>query len=290
MADGERKNNFNTKEILTAYELRPNKALGQNFLNDMNVVEKIADSAETDPEDVVIEVGPGLGVLTSVLAKRVHKVYAVETDRKLEAPLNILKIQYPNIEIIFGDIMKTDIKKEIIDKCEGRRVKVAANLPYYITTPVVMMFLENCPYIDSMTLMVQKEVGERMVAGPGGKEYGALSVAVAFYTHPVINFTVPPHCFIPRPKVDSCVVTLKIRKEPFPGVDDKEHFFKVVKAAFGQRRKMLTNALANASYLGVTRENVKEALNEMGLSENIRGETLTCEEFARLSALLRSMQ
>lgn len=268
------------------FDIRPLKGLGQNFLHDMNVVEKIVDCAEISKEDIVLEVGPGLGVMTGLLAQRAYKVFAVETDRRLEQPLNLLKEQFGNIELIFNDIMKTDIKKEIIDKCEGRKVKVVANLPYYITTPVVMLFLENNEGIDSLTLMVQKEVGERMTADPGGKEYGALSVSVKYYSDASVKFTVPPHCFTPRPNVDSCVINMLIRKERAYKADDEQYFFKIVKAAFGQRRKMLTNALANAGYTGVTREDVADALEKMGLSAAVRGEVLSVDEFAKLSNIL----
>ena len=283
---------FDTRDKMKAYEIRPVKSLGQNFLTDCGVVEEIVEAACLDKEDLVIEIGPGLGIMTEAMAERAGFVAAVEIDRHLMEPLGVIAALHDNVAVLNKDILKVNIRKEIIEPYFNgkgfRKIKVVANLPYYITTPIIMSLLElSLPEIRSMVFMVQKEVGQRMTAGPGSKAYGALSVAVTYFSESEIVFTVPPHCFIPQPAVDSCVVRLTVReKAPFY-LEDKDYFFKVVKAAFGQRRKMLTNALANAPYLKTTREEVLRALSAMGKDEKIRGETLTAEEFGRLSDSLR---
>ena len=288
-------NYFNTGDILRAYEIKPTKSLGQNFLNDLGVVREIVSIAELTKEDAVIEIGPGLGVMTSMLAEEAGLVIAVEIDAKLLKVLEPLKIAKGNIEIINSDILKLDIKRDIVEKYiepNGfKSIKVVANLPYYITTPIAMKFLEeNVPYLESLVFMVQKEVADRMTAGPGGKEYGALSVAVGYFADGRTAFKVPPSAFTPRPNVDSAVVQLKVRKTPPFELTDKDYFFKTVKASFSQRRKMLVNSLANAPYLGVTRENVTEALAKMNKSASIRGEVLTSAEFGELSNILLEMR
>lgn len=284
---------FNTRDKLAAFDIRPTKSLGQNFLTECNIVEDIVAAAELGPEDLVIEIGPGLGIMTEAIAARAGFVTAVEIDRNLMAPLRVLTEQYPNMAVINADILKLDIQTEILDKyfTEGlKKIKVVANLPYYITTPIIMSLLEmRIPCMERMVFMVQKEVGQRMTASPGGKEYGALSVAVNYFTESKIMFLVPPHYFIPRPAVDSCVVRLCVRKEAPFYLADETYFFQVVKAAFGQRRKMLTNALANASYLGVNREAVSEGLKSLGKDVKARGETLSPAEFASLSNFLRKI-
>lgn len=284
---------FNTRDKLKVFGIQPVKSLGQNFLTECNIVEDIVAAAELGPEDLVIEIGPGLGIMTEVMASQAGFVAAVEIDKNLMAPLRVLTETHPNIAVINADILKLDIRAEILDKYFTgglKKIKVVANLPYYITTPIIMSLLEmRIPLMDRMVFMVQKEVGQRMTASPGGKDYGALSVAVNYFTESKIMFLVPSHFFIPRPAVDSCVVRLCIRQEaPFYLADEK-YFFQVVKAAFGQRRKMLTNALANAPYLHVTREAVSAALQSLGRDPKARGETLSPAEFASLSNLLRKI-
>jgi 16S rRNA (adenine1518-N6/adenine1519-N6)-dimethyltransferase len=279
---------INTKELMKVYNIEPVKKLGQNFLHDYNIVEKIVLSADIDKDDCVVEVGPGLGVMTSYLAERAHKVVAVEIDRKLIPVLERLKDDHDNIEIVNEDVLKIDINKDIIEKyCSDKKVKVVANLPYYITTPIIMKFLEeNVSNLESMTFLVQKEVAERICAKPGGKEYGMLTVAVNYFACPRILFKVSPSVFIPKPNVDSSVIRLDVRKERPFHLKDQDYFFKVLKAAFAQRRKTLANSLANAPYLHVTREDVYKALEEMGKSISIRGEVLSGEEFGTLSNIL----
>ncbi len=279
---------INTKELMKVYNIEPVKKLGQNFLHDYNIVEKIVLSADIDKDDCVVEVGPGLGVMTSYLAERAHKVVAVEIDRKLIPVLERLKDDHDNIEIVNEDVLKIDINKDIIEKyCSDKKVKVVANLPYYITTPIIMKFLEeNVSNLESMTFLVQKEVAERICAKPGGKEYGMLTVAVNYFACPRILFKVSPSVFIPKPNVDSSVIRLDVRKERPFHLKDQDYFFKVLKAAFAQRRKTLANSLANAPYLHVTREDVYKALEEMGKNISIRGEVLSGEEFGTLSNIL----
>ncbi len=271
--------------------IRPKKSLGQNFLNDMRVVQDILCAAELSEDDAVIEVGPGLGVMTEKLAEQAGLVAAVEIDGALIPTLKKLEERFGNVVILNRDILKTDVRRDILDKFVTprslERVKVVANLPYYITTPIVMKFLEeNASDVDSLVIMVQKEVAERMIAPPGGKDYGAMTVTVNYFSEPEIMFTVPPHCFYPRPGVDSAVVRLKIRKEPPFELISREHFFLTVRAAFSQRRKTLTNALSNAPYMNVTREKVAEILAGMGKDVMIRGERLSPAEFGQLSNLL----
>ena len=284
---------FNTRDKMKAFAIRPVKSLGQNFLTDCGVVEQIVDAAELTEEDLVIEIGPGLGIMTEAMAERAGFVVAVEIDRHLMEPLGVIAALHDNIAILNKDILKVDIRREILEPYFTGRgftgIKVVANLPYYITTPIIMSLLEmSLPEIKQMVFMVQKEVGQRMTANPGGKEYGALSVAVKYFSESEIVFCVPPHCFIPQPAVDSCVVRLTVRKEEPFYLKDKDYFFKVVKAAFGQRRKMLTNALSNAPYLEVDRDRVLAALEAMGKDAKLRGESLRPEEFGELSNRLRN--
>lgn len=267
---------------------RPKKSLGQNFLNDQGVVQDIVLCADLEPCDAVIEIGPGRGAMTGRLAEKAGLVIAVEIDRDLIPGIERLSEVCGNIIPVHADILKLDIEKDIIDQYVRprglTRVKVCANLPYYITTPILMKFLEECPeLIDGMVIMVQKEVAERMTADPGGKDYGAMTVTVNYYTVPEIAFIVPPRCFIPQPGVDSAVVKLKMRKEQPFELDDKDYFFKIVKAAFSQRRKTLVNALANSPLTMVTAADVNGALTEMGINVMARGETLSGSEFATLS-------
>lgn len=281
-------NKNSTLDIIKKHNLRLTKSLGQNFLNDESVVRKIVDSADVDNETLVLEIGPGVGSMTKELAKTAAGVVAVEIDKYLIPALNDNLSEFSNITIINEDIMKTDINgriSEFREKYNAKRVRVVANLPYYITTPIIMKFLEEVYGIDGMVFMVQKEVAARMVSGPGTKDYGALSVAVQFYSKPKIVFDVPPHCFIPQPEVHSTIIRLDILKEPPVKVFDKDLYFKLVKASFGQRRKTLVNGLANAGIFNKNKEQIKQILYQMGLNENIRGEVLTVEQFGQLSNL-----
>ncbi|WP_295634973.1 16S rRNA (adenine(1518)-N(6)/adenine(1519)-N(6))-dimethyltransferase RsmA [uncultured Mitsuokella sp.] len=265
-----------TTHILKAFGLRMSKKLGQNFLIDARIVQGIVDAAEIQPGDRVLEIGPGIGTLTQGLAEAGADVTAVELDKKLPAVLKETLKAYDNVRIVPGDILKVNIP-EIMG--EGP-FKVAANLPYYITTPILMTLLERHLPITRMVTMVQKEVAERMTAKPGSRIYGALSVAVQYYTEPEIVLDVPPRSFIPAPEVMSVVVSCRVRREPAVKVSDEKLFFRVVKAAFGQRRKTLMNALKGG---GFPKEAVRDALEKSGIDPTRRGETLTLEEFGRLA-------
>lgn len=273
---------LNTKELIKKYGIKLTKSLGQNFLTDNNIVSRIVDAAEITEEDMVIEIGPGVGSMTGELASRAGRVIAVEIDKHLIPALEDNLKEFSNLEIINEDIMKISVK-EITENKQNMRLKVVANLPYYITTPIIMKLLEEDNDIELMVFMVQKEVAQRMVAKPGGKDYGALSVAVQYYAQPEKVFDVPPHCFIPQPEVDSTVVKLKKNKKPPVTLKDKDMFFKVVKAAFGQRRKTLLNALTNSGALSKSKEEVRKLLNAVNIDENARGETLSIEQFAALA-------
>ena len=278
----------NTLEIIKKHNLKLTKSLGQNFLNDDSIVKKIVDAAEIDNDTLVLEVGPGIGSMTKEMAFRAAGVVAIEIDKYLIPALNDNLSEFSNITIINNDIMKVDneaIISEYKEKYNAKHVMVVANLPYYITTPIIMKFLEEVKGIDKMVFMVQKEVAQRMVSKPGIKDYGALSVAVQFYSSPKIVFDVPPHCFIPQPEVHSSIIRLDILSEPPVKVLDKDMYFKLVKASFGQRRKTLVNALAISGYFKKNKEQVKQILENMGLKENIRGEVLSVEQFGELSNL-----
>ncbi len=281
--------NVNVKETIRKYNLRLTKSLGQNFLVDNKVVDGIISASGIGREDIVIEIGPGVGSMTARLAETAGFVIAVEIDRHLIPALQDNLKEYGNVEIINEDVLKLDIS-DIIERTAARtglkRVKVAANLPYYITTPIIMKLLEEEPGIGSMIFMVQKEVAARMTAAPGRKDYGALSVAVQYYSNPVRIMDVPPHCFIPQPDVDSSVIRLDVHEEPPVELKDRALFFRVVKAAFGQRRKTLLNALYNAGFFGADKEQIREILSRAGIEENRRGETLTIWQFAELSNVI----
>ncbi len=279
----------NTIDIIKKHNLKLTKSLGQNFLNDDSIVKKIVDAAEIDSETLVLEVGPGIGSMTKEMAARAAGVVAIEIDRYLIPALNDNLSEYSNISIINKDIMKVDneaIISEYKEKYNAKNVMVVANLPYYITTPIIMKFLEEVKGIDKMVFMVQKEVAQRMVSRPGIKDYGALSVAVQFYSSPQIVFDVPPHCFIPQPEVHSTIIRLDILSEPPVKVLNKDMYFKLVKATFGQRRKTLVNALSNSGIFNKNKEQIKQILENMGLKDNIRGEVLSVEQFGELSNLL----
>lgn len=279
-----------TKDMIKKYNIRLIKTLGQNFLTDNAVISRIVDAADIDRNDAVIEVGPGIGSMTSQLASQAGRVTAIEIDRYLIPALKENLAESPNVTLINDDIMKVDLKQIVSsalkpgqDNVKPERVKVVANLPYYITTPIIMKFLEEDLKITAMVFMVQKEVAERMAAAPGSKDYGALSVAVQYYAHPEKVFDVPPHCFIPQPDVHSTVIRLKVYDTPPVVLKNKEMFFKTIKAAFGQRRKTLVNALCNSGYYNQNKEEMKEILKGIGIGENDRGEILSIMQFAELS-------
>lgn len=276
----------NTISILQKYGFRFQKKYGQNFLIDPSVLERIVDAAQIGEKDCVLEIGPGIGTMTQYLAERAREVVAVEIDRALIPILNETLSAYPNVTVLNEDILKVDVEQLVRERNGGNPVKVVANLPYYITTPIIMSLLEKRVPVESITVMVQKEVAERMQVGPGTKEYGALSLAVQYYTRPKIVANVPPNCFIPRPNVGSAVIRLTRYETPPVQVQDEGKLFDLIRASFNQRRKTLANGLSNAAKLGVTRERVVQALEEMGLPPTVRGETLTLEQFARLSSLL----
>ena len=273
--------------ILKKYDLMPRKKFGQNFLIDGHVIEKIIDAAGVTEDDCVLEIGPGIGTMTRHLCERARKVIAIEIDRDLVKILkeDILR-DYTNLTIINEDVLTVDIEELVRTENGGRPVKVVANLPYYITTPIIMGLFEKHLPMESMTLMVQKEVASRMCAQPGTKDYGALTVAVSYYSECYLAANVPKNCFMPRPDVMSAVVRLTVRPEPPVSAGDPNHMFAIVKAAFGQRRKTLQNALTNAQGLSCTKEEVAGALESLGLSPLARGEVLSLEQFARISDLL----
>lgn len=274
-----------TKEVVKKHGFKFSKSLGQNFLIDENILYKIVDGAGVTKDDVVIEVGPGIGTLTQALADRAKKVIAVEIDKTLIPILGETLADFENVEVVNSDILKTDIHTLIREKCEGSSVKVIANLPYYVTTPIIMKFLEEKVPIKNMVVMIQKEVADRMQAEPATKEYGALSVAVQYYCDPEIITKVPRSVFIPQPKVESTVIRLSVLDKPRVTVKDEKMLFKVVRAAFGKRRKTILNALSNSG-LGVEKSMIKEVLNKTEIAENRRGETFTIEEFAKLADCL----
>lgn len=276
----------NTIEVLQRHRFTTRKKYGQNFLIDTNVLDKIVRAAEITKEDCVLEIGPGIGTMTQYLAEQAGKVTAVEIDRDLIPILEETLAPYGNVTLINQDILKMDVKKYVEEWGEGRPVKVVANLPYYITTPIIMGLFESHVPLKSITVMVQKEVAGRMQAGPGTKDYGALSLAVQYYAKPEIVANVPPNCFLPRPAVGSAVIRLTGYETPPVQAADEEKMFALIRAAFNQRRKTLANSLGNAAGLGVGKENAERALERMGLPSSIRGEALTLEQYAELSNLL----
>ena len=276
----------NTIEVLNKYQFMFQKKFGQNFLIDTHVLEKIIQSANITKEDFVLEIGPGIGTMTQYLAEAAREVTAVEIDRNLIPILKDTLSGYDNVNVINEDILKVDICCLAQEKNGGRPIKVVANLPYYITTPIIMGLFESHVPLDSITIMVQKEVADRMQVGPGTKDYGALSLAVQYYAQPYIVANVPPNCFMPRPKVGSAVIRLTRYAQPPVQVDDEKKMFRLVRASFNQRRKTLVNGLNNSPEVHATREAVLAALEQMGLSPTVRGEVLTLEQFAQLSNLL----
>ncbi len=272
-----------TKEIIEANRFAFKKNFGQNFLIDSNILDRIAACAGVTKEDCILEIGPGIGSLTQVLAENAKQVVAVEIDTTLIPILQQTLAEYDNVEILNQDILKTDIDQIIQEKNEGKAIKVVANLPYYITTPILMDLLEKERHVESITVMVQKEVAERMQADPKDKEYGALSVAVQYYCDAHLDMIVQPSCFMPRPKVASAVITLRVLPERKVKTVDEQLFFHIVKCAFGQRRKTLMNCLFNLGNLGFSKEELTEILESLGWDARIRGEALGLEEFAALT-------
>ena len=279
----------NTIEVLQKYKFNFQKKFGQNFLIDTHVLDKIIRESGVTKDDLVIEIGPGIGTMTQYLCENAREVIAIEIDKNLIPILEDTLSAYDNVTVINEDVLKVDINKLAQEKNDGKPVKVVANLPYYITTPIIMGLFESHVPIDSITIMVQKEVAERMQEGPGSKEYGALSLAVQYYAKPEIVANVPPNCFMPRPNVGSAVIRLTLHEKPPVEVKDEEFMFHIIRASFNQRRKTLVNGLGNAGFLPVTKEQVAVALEKMKLSSTIRGEALSLEQFAQLSNLLKEM-
>lgn len=279
-----------TRQIIEENSFAFKKNFGQNFLIDSNILDNISDCAGVTKEDCVLEIGPGIGSLTQVLAENAREVVAVEIDKTLIPILEQTLTGYDNVEILNQDILKTDIDAIIEKKNAGRPIKVVANLPYYITTPIIMDLLENERHIDTITVMVQKEVAERMQAGPKEKEYGALSIAVQYYCDANLDMIVQPACFIPKPKVASAVITLKVLPERKVKTKDETLFFHLVKCAFGQRRKTLLNGLNNQADLNLSKENIASVITSLGWDERIRGEALSIQEFATLTDAIYDKQ
>lgn len=276
----------NTIEILQKYQFNFQKKFGQNFLIDTSVLDRIIAAAEITKEDCVLEIGPGIGTMTQYLAESAREVIAVEIDRNLIPILEETLSAYDNVTVINDDILKVDVAKLAQEKNGGKPIKVVANLPYYITTPIIMGLFENHVPLQSITIMVQKEVADRMQVGPGTKDYGALSLAVQYYAKPQIVANVPPNCFMPRPNVGSAVIRLTRYETPPVQVEDEKKMFSLIRASFNQRRKTLVNGLGNAPEVNASKERVAEVLEQMQLSPTIRGEALTLEQFAQLSNLL----
>ncbi len=274
------------KGLLERHGFAFSKSLGQNFLIDENVLNKILDAANLDNDTCALEIGPGAGTLTRKLAEHAKKALAIEIDRALIPVLAESLADFTNVTLVNQDVMEVDLPALTQETFGDAPFCVVANLPYYITTPIIMGLLESNLPVKTMTVMVQKEVADRMIAKPGSKEYGALSVAVQYHTNPKLVCKAEPHCFMPQPKVASAVISLEVLSQPLAEVADEKQFFRIVKSAFGQRRKTLCNALVNSPYLSLEKEKVQKALETMGLDAGIRGERLSVEEFAQLSNLL----
>ncbi len=275
-----------TKEVINKYSFAFQKKFGQNFLIDSNVLENIVEAAGITKDDFVLEIGPGIGTMTQYLCESARQVLAVEIDKMLIPILEDTLSEYDNVEVINQDVLKVDIKSLVEEKNNGRPIKVVANLPYYITTPIIMGLFESKVPIESITIMVQKEVADRMQTGPGSKDYGALSLAVQYYADAKVILNVSATCFMPRPNVDSAVIKLTRHQESPVEVKDESLMFRIIRASFNQRRKTLVNGLKNSSELDFSKEEITEAIKSIGKEENIRGEKLTLEEFAKLSNAL----
>lgn len=283
------KNNMpltNTRELMKKFDFRMAKSLGQNFLIDEDILKSIVLGSEVSKEDCVLEIGPGMGVLTQALCEKAGKVLAIEIDKKLMPILKVTLFGYDNVNVINDDVLRVDLKSVLRDNFGDVPAKVVANLPYYITTPIIMKLLEERLNLKSITVMVQKEVGDRLKASPGGKDYGAISAAVQYYSVPHKILDVPPASFIPPPEVDSVVMRLDIREKPPVEVKSEEMLFRVIKAAFGQRRKTLLNALTAGSF-NKSKEEIKDILGKAGIDDGRRGETLSLQEFAAIADELR---
>ena len=278
----------NTIEVLQKYHFNFQKKFGQNFLINTSILEEIIDAAEITREDFVLEIGPGLGTMTQYLCEAAREVVAVEIDTNLIPILGDTLSAYDNVEVMNADILKVDIAKLADERNGGKPIKVVANLPYYITTPIIMGLFESHVPIDSITIMVQKEVADRMQEGPGSKEYGALSLAVQYYAKPEIVVNVPPSCFMPQPKVGSAVIRLTRHENPPVDVDNEKLMFQVIRASFNQRRKTLANGLNNFGSFSLGKEEIQKSIEELGVPVNIRGEALSLEQFAKLSNIINA--
>ena len=275
-----------TIEVIKKYEFCFQKKFGQNFLIDGHVLDKIIAGAGVTKDDFVLEIGPGIGTMTQYLAEAAGKVVAVEIDRNLLPILQETLADYDNVKVIHADVLSLDLEKLVQEENGGRPIKVVANLPYYITTPIIMALFEQHVPLANVTVMVQKEVAARMKSGPGSKDYGALSLAVQYYAEPYIVANVPCNCFMPRPNVDSAVIRLTRYEEPPVQVKDEKMLFKIIRASFNQRRKTLQNGLNNSSELNFTKDQIAAAIAEAGFSPSVRGEALTLEQFAKLTDIL----
>lgn len=278
----------NTIDIINKYQFTIQKKYGQNFLIDSNIIDKIIKAADINKEDFILEIGPGIGTLTQFLCEHGGKVLAVEIDKKLIPVLDETLEAYDNVEVINEDILKIDLEKLIKEKNQGKKIKLVANLPYYITTPIIMKLFESSIEIENITIMVQKEVADRIQSGPGTKAYGSLSIVSQYYSKPHIAAIVPANCFIPRPKVDSAVLCLQPHSEPVVQLDNEDMFFKLVRSSFNQRRKTLANSINNAGITSLSKEEIIDSIVPLGKPENVRGEALTLEEFANLSNIIYS--
>lgn len=272
-----------TIEILQKYDFSFQKKFGQNFLIDTHVLDKIISAAHITKEDMVLEIGPGIGTMTQYLAEAAGKVIAVEIDRNLIPILEDTLSEYNNVRVINEDVLKLDLRKLADEENGGKAIKVVANLPYYITTPIIMGLFENHVPVESITVMVQKEVADRMQTGPGNKDYGALSLAVQYYAEPYIVANVPPNCFMPRPKVGSAVIRLTRHEKPPVEVKDEKLMFDIIRASFNQRRKTLANGLNNSDKITCSKEIFTKAIEKLGKGASVRGEALSLQEFAKLS-------
>ena len=278
-----------TIAILNKYGFNFQKKFGQNFLIDTHVLEKIIKSAEITKDDLVLEIGPGIGTMTQYLCENAREVIAVEIDKNLIPILeNDTLAKYDNVTVINEDILKLDLNALVKERNGGKRIKVVANLPYYITTPIIMGLFESHVPLQNITVMVQKEVADRMQTGPGNKDYGALSLAVQYYAEPYIVANVPPNCFMPRPNVGSAVIRLTSHKEPPVQVEDEKLMFQIIRASFNQRRKTLANGLNNSPEIKLPKEVIINAIESLGKGASVRGEALTLEEFAKLSNIISS--
>jgi 16S rRNA (adenine1518-N6/adenine1519-N6)-dimethyltransferase len=281
-------NSARTREVLERYNMSAKKKFGQNFLIDSGVLEGIVEAAGVTKDDFVLEIGPGIGTLTQYLAEAARAVVAVEIDTSLLKVLDDTLSEYDNVTVINKDVLKVDIGELAGQYNDGKPIKVVANLPYYITTPIIMKLFESGAPIEGITVMVQQEVAERMAAAPGNKDYGSLSLAVGYYANARQVLSVPPSSFIPQPKVGSAVVNLTRYDEPRVTVRDEKYLFEIIRTSFNQRRKTIANSISNNPHLGASRQQVQDALISMGIDERARGEILTLEQFAELSDILQT--